>query len=154
MEPLIFVCSPFRGRGETEPERAAAQAANVEAARGYARLVVRAGGRPVVPHLLYPQFLDDADPLERAAGLRLARRDLLLCSELWLWDPPSEGMTGEILLALEVGIPVTFMGAAFDWLHAHELPGRIRLAEHVRFPGEVAITPVARQALALAGVIA
>lgn len=43
--------------------------ANVTAAIGYCRRVIREGYMPIASHLLYPQMLDDNIPVERELGL-------------------------------------------------------------------------------------
>lgn len=93
----IFVCSPLRGDYEQ----------NIVAARNYCKQVVNQGHRPFAPHLLYPQFLDDTDATDRAAGIAMAVDDLAECDELWAFgDRVSEGMAHEIALAKSLGIPV------------------------------------------------
>ena len=100
--PLIFVCSPYRG--ETE--------ANIQNARRYCRLVMKQGGIPFAPHLLFTQFLDDAIPKERERGLRMGTQMLGLCDELWVFGEPSEGMRMEIEQAGRLGIPVRRLDVA------------------------------------------
>lgn len=57
--PIVYICSPYAGD----------IAGNVDAARRYSRFAVDKGYIPIAPHLLFPQFLDDADPDERELGL-------------------------------------------------------------------------------------
>ena len=57
--PIVYICSPYAGD----------IAGNVDAARRYSRFAVDKGYIPIAPHLLYPQFLDDADPDERELGI-------------------------------------------------------------------------------------
>ena len=57
--PIVYICSPYAGN----------VTANVENARRYSRFAVDAGYIPIAPHLLFPQFLNDADPKERQLGL-------------------------------------------------------------------------------------
>ncbi len=57
--PIVYICSPYAGD----------VTANVENARRYSRFAVDAGYIPIAPHLLFPQFLNDADPKERQLGL-------------------------------------------------------------------------------------
>ena len=85
--PLVYICSPFAG----DVKR------NAEAARRYSRFAVARGAIPVTPHLLYPQFMDDSDPAERALALRFAQVLLDKCSEVWVFGGRvSEGMRAEI----------------------------------------------------------
>ena len=50
--PIVYICSPYAGDVQ----------ANTEAARRYSRFAVETGYIPIAPHLLFPQFLNDADP--------------------------------------------------------------------------------------------
>lgn len=61
MMKKVFICSPYRG----DVER------NVALAKAHARFAARCGYCPVVPHLMYPQFLKDSDPDERILGITL-----------------------------------------------------------------------------------
>ena len=94
--PLIFVCSPYRGDKET----------NTQNARRYCRLVLKQGGIPFAPHLLFTQFLDEGKAEERRLGLHLGAEMLRLCDELWAFGKPTEGMRMEIEQAERLGIPV------------------------------------------------
>lgn len=68
-DPVIYVCSPYAGDPEGNSKRA------VE----YCRTVWECGGIPLAPHLLFPRFMDDDNPDEREAGLRMARKLLTMC---------------------------------------------------------------------------
>ena len=94
--PLIFVCSPYRGDIET----------NTQNARRYCRLVLKQGGIPFAPHLLFTQFLDEGKAEERRLGLHLGAQMLKLCDEAWAFGEPTEGMRMEIELAGRLGVPV------------------------------------------------
>lgn len=85
--PLIFVCSPYR-------------------ASRYCRLVMKQGGIPFAPHLLFTQFLDEDKAAERRQGLRMGMEMLKLCDELWAFGEPTEGMEMEIAQAERLGVPV------------------------------------------------
>jgi len=95
---LIFVCSPFAGDVEK----------NIANARKYCRFVMKQGNVPFAPHLLFPQFLDDAVPAERQAGIEAGLLVLESCSELWCFGSKiSSGMKAEIEKAgTTLGIPV------------------------------------------------
>jgi hypothetical protein len=94
---LIFICSPFAGDME----------GNIVRARKYARFAMEQGHIPFVPHLLFPQFLDDADPAERKQGVDMGLSVLGLCHELWSFgSEPSPGMAAEIDWAEKLNIPV------------------------------------------------
>lgn len=72
MKP-IYICSPYAGNIEE----------NIRFARAACRYAAKQGFTPVAPHLLYPQFLNDAVPAERDAGMRMGLRLLSACDELW-----------------------------------------------------------------------
>ena len=94
--PYAYICSPFRG--DTE--------ANTENARNYCRQAYDAGYIPLVPHLYFPQFLDDNNLKERAEGLAMAMELLMLCDVLIICaDEITEGMAQEIAFAEELGLP-------------------------------------------------
>ena len=85
--PIVYICSPFAG--DTEK--------NVEAAKRYSRYAVDAGYIPIAPHLLFPQFLNDADPDERELGLFFGNALMSKCSEIWVFGSRrSAGMQTEI----------------------------------------------------------
>jgi hypothetical protein len=45
--PIVFICSPFAGDIE----------GNMKKAKSYGRFAISEGVVPVIPHLMYPQFL-------------------------------------------------------------------------------------------------
>ena len=85
--PIVYICSPFAGEVEK----------NIEAARNYSRFAVDKGYIPIAPHLLFPQFLNDADPRERQLGLFFGNALMSKCSEVWVFgNRISTGMAAEI----------------------------------------------------------
>ena len=85
--PIVYICSPYAGD----------IAGNVDAARRYSRFAVDKGYIPIAPHLLYPQFLDDADPDERELGIFFGNAIMSKCSEVWVFGSRiSAGMQAEI----------------------------------------------------------
>lgn len=97
---LVFVCSPYRG-DEVE---------NIANARKYCRLVAGCGYIPIAPHLLFPQFLDDSDEIQRLKGIHMGLELLKLCSKMWIFaNEVTEGMELEIKKAKELEIPIQFM---------------------------------------------
>ena len=85
--PIVYICSPYAGD----------IAGNVDAARRYSRFAVDKGYIPVAPHLLFPQFLDDADPDERKLGIFFGNAIMSKCSEVWVFGSRiSAGMQAEI----------------------------------------------------------
>lgn len=92
--PMVYICSPYAGNIE----------ANVAEARRYCRFAVDKGYIPVAPHLLYPQFLNDADPDERELGMFFGNVLMSKCHELWVCgNRISSGMEAEIARAKRKG---------------------------------------------------
>jgi hypothetical protein len=85
--PLVYVCSPFSGD----------TLKNTENARRYSRFAFEQGRIPIAPHLLFTQFLDDHDPIEREMGMHFGNVLMSLCREVWVFgDIISPGMDAEI----------------------------------------------------------
>lgn len=85
--PIVYICSPFSGEIES----------NQENARRYCRFAVGRGCIPLAPHLLFPQFLNDADPAERELAMRMNMALLSKCAEVWVFgNRVSKGMAMEI----------------------------------------------------------
>ena len=94
---LVYIASPYAGDIEN----------NVEAAKEYCRAAMEEGVTPVAPHLLYPQFLDDSDPMQRSLGTHAGPELLARCDELWVCGPDiSPGMKREIQFAEALGLPI------------------------------------------------
>lgn len=97
----VYICSRYRADDRHTVEdnvKRALSACNYAATKGYA---------PYAPHLYLPQCLDDNDPAERAAGMRIGQEFLKICDEVWQWGATvSEGMAAELALAKELGIPI------------------------------------------------
>lgn len=97
--PLIYICSPYRGDVEN----------NIQKAKNYCRFVVEEGKCPLAPHLFFPQFLDDNIESERQQGLQLNSNFLNLCDELWVFgEEISQGMQFEIDLAKYLNKKIIF----------------------------------------------
>ena len=110
--PSVFICSPYRPVLTDPILRANELIDNLKLARDAAALASYRGYEPVVPHLFYPQFLDDAVPEERKLGIELGLKALERCSALWIVSLRiSEGMSAEIKRAQELGIPVLVFSA-------------------------------------------
>ncbi|MEL7608835.1 MAG: DUF4406 domain-containing protein [Bacillota bacterium] len=85
--PIVYICSPYAGDVEK----------NVTAAQRYSRFAVDKGFIPVAPHLLFPQFLNDADAAERQLGLFFGNALMSKCAEVWVFGSTiSAGMDTEI----------------------------------------------------------
>ena len=92
----VFVCSPYRGD----------VIANVALARRTCREVLARGDAPFAPHLLYPEFLDDADAAERDRGIGAGLVWLAVADEVLVVGNPTDGMRREIAAAEALGLPV------------------------------------------------
>ena len=106
MMKKVFICSPYRG----DVER------NVALAKAHARFAARCGYCPVVPHLMYPQFLKDSDPDERILGITLGVELMKICDEVWIFGSTiSNGMAFELEHASKLGIPVRLYSNDGRW---------------------------------------
>lgn len=93
--PIVYICSPYAGDIKE----------NVRNARRYSRFAVKKGYLPIAPHLLFPQFLNDADLNEREVGIYMGLIMLTKCVELWVFgERISEGMQREIKKAKVRGV--------------------------------------------------
>ena len=95
--PLVFICSPYAGDTDT----------NIRNARRFCRFAVEQNCIPIAPHLLFPQFLDDAKVSDRAVGLFFGKVLLGKCAELWVFgEEITSGMAAEIARAKYKGLPI------------------------------------------------
>ena len=110
---VIYVASPLRGN----------YTLNIEMAKTLGReLHVGSEGRliPFVPHLHFPQYLNDADEIERGVGMDAARYMLHVCDELWIFEGLglSDGMFKEETYAEGIGLPVRHFSTLTWWKKA------------------------------------
>ena len=114
-KPRVYICSPYRPIALNPILAANELIENLRLAKDAAAFASLRGCEPIVPHLYYPQFLDDNDPTERALGMELGLKALRACDELWIISPRiSSGMSAEIKEAQKCGIPVlVFTSAGF-----------------------------------------
>ena len=84
---LVFICSPYAGDIQ----------GNTMRAKRYGRFAVSKNTIPVIPILMYPQFLEDDDPDDRKLGLEMGLVLLERCREVWVFgERISNGMREEI----------------------------------------------------------
>lgn len=87
---IIFVCSPYSGD----------EAFNAEVAKAICRKITMMGHTPFASHLLFPQFLNESDPVERGRGIGMGLDFMAFCDEVWVFtdddDHMSEGMRIEV----------------------------------------------------------
>lgn len=96
---LVFICSPYAGDIEINTRRA----------KRYGRYAVTKKQIPIVPHLMYPQFLDEDNLEERELGLEMGLKLLSKCQELWVFgERVSSGMAAEIEKAERMKIPIRY----------------------------------------------
>lgn len=95
--PVVYICSPFSGD----------IAINAENARKYSRFAVDRNTIPIAPHLLFPQFMDDA--AERETAMSMNKTLLGRCDELWVFGRHvSNGMKIEICRAKSLGMKIRY----------------------------------------------
>lgn len=100
--PLVYICSRYAGDIES----------NTLAARHYCRFAVDSGYIPVASHLLYPQFLDDENPVERKLGLFFGNILMDKCDEIWIFGSElSPGMKAEYERAVRKGYRIRHFSA-------------------------------------------
>jgi hypothetical protein len=96
---IVFICSPFAGDIE----------GNTRRAKRYGRFAVTEKVVPIIPHLMYPQFLEEDDPEERQLGIDMGLTLLGKCQELWVFgNRISSGMGVEISKAKRWNIPIRY----------------------------------------------
>lgn len=101
----IFICSPYRGDIK----------ANTKKAKNYVLLTVACGYVPIVPHLYFPQFLNDDQTHERMKGILLGTELMKVCDEFWLMGCDiTKGMEFELEKAKENKIPVALYDEDFN----------------------------------------
>lgn len=97
---LVYIISPYAGNVQ----------ANVAFAIRCCRMAIQQGFVPIAVHLLYPQILNDKDPVEREVGLELGLNILRHCAAAWVCGTRiSPGMEGEIQAAQQLNIPIKYV---------------------------------------------
>ncbi|MCD7708673.1 MAG: DUF4406 domain-containing protein [Clostridiales bacterium] len=84
---LVYICSRYSGNTE----------GNTEKARRYCWFATTKGVAPIAPHLLLPQFLDEAT--ERRVAMGIDMEILRRCDEVWAFGCESgisAGMAAEL----------------------------------------------------------
>ena len=103
-----YICSPYRGKTE---EAVAEHTAYAVTLMEY--LLTTGEYAPIVPHLYFPQVLDDSWESDREIALRCGQHFLKKCDVMVAGCRYgiSEGMHMEIMIALEEGIPIIWIDA-------------------------------------------
>lgn len=96
---IVFICSPYKGDIEINTLRA----------KRYGRYAVTKEQVPIIPHLMYTQFLNEDSYEERAKGLEMGLMLLSKCQEIWVFGSRiSKGMEMEIKEAERMKIPIRY----------------------------------------------
>ena len=103
--------SRYNGEGYSDPTGYAALSGirreERAAKRAYRPLVYICS--PFAPHLLFPQFMDDGKPAERALAMFMNLVLLGKCEQLWVFGGTiSAGMAAEIEKAEKRNMPVRY----------------------------------------------
>ena len=104
MKKLVFVSTPFHAETVAEMQE------NIHLAQRICKKVMRDGYIPYAPHLLFPQFLDDADARQREEGIKAGIEMLRRCDALiFSGGKVTDGMVQEMNAASDLGIPVVYL---------------------------------------------
>ena len=97
--PLVYICSPYAGD----------IARNTRRARSFCRYATERNRIPIAPHLLFPQFLNDADEEQRALGIFMGCVLMTKCAEVWVFgNNITSGMAMEIEKAEKRGMIIRY----------------------------------------------
>lgn len=105
-KPLIYVCAAYSGTDD------------YNRILKFGQYVVNKGYIPIIPHTMLHGVIDNANPQQRADGLEVARQLIKMCDAVWVFGrekSASEGMTAEIKLAGDFGIPVRYIDVTAVW---------------------------------------
>ena len=103
--PLVYICSPYSG--DTK--------GNIKRAQKFCRFALEERNIPLAPHLMFPQFMNDANEKEHDLAIFM---DIILmgkCQEVWvLGDVISNGMGIEIEKAKKRRQKVRYFNSKFE----------------------------------------
>lgn len=118
-----FICSPYRGDIE----------GNTKLARKFGCHAAKCGYIPIIPHLVFPQFLDDNNPEERILGITMGAELLKSCDLMWIVGTElTTGMQYELDIAKEAQIPIRLYDRAFNRISSKTLTIDDRVNEEFR----------------------
>lgn len=102
---ISYICSPYRAKNEEQKQK------HIEYARELMRGIFYCDLLPIVPHLLYPQVLDDNDKFERIMALNLCEEWIVKSDVIYVGNRYgiSEGMKQEIALAEKLGKEIIYL---------------------------------------------
>lgn len=109
----IFICSPYRGNTRMNTARAIC----------YAEQVAAEGKIPIVPHLYFPIFLDENNPVQRMNGIEMGLELMEICDEVYVFGfEITEGMRFELDHARQIKKPVRLFDLDFNPVNVRTLP--------------------------------
>lgn len=123
----IFICSPLKGSPDCPEGRLQSSQivpGHIHLARTLCKAVVSDIVIPIAPHLYFPQFLDDSNPIQREVGCMFSLALLRECDGVVVYDGCcgiSDGMKAEIEEADKLGIKVAYLCS----LHELEIKGAL-----------------------------
>lgn len=95
---LVYLAAPYSGDVQFNIARIKHEARKIALENQIA---------PIIPHLMYPEILDDDNEYERALGINMDLDLICACDELWYFgDNITKGMAAEIEYAKVKNIPV------------------------------------------------
>ena len=99
--PIVYICSPF-SQGDKKQ--------NIINARRYCKYATTENCIPFAPHLLFPQFLNDSNPDERALAFQMNKILMGKCDELWVFGTTyTLGMQKEMKWAKKKKLHIRFI---------------------------------------------
>lgn len=89
-----FICSPYSSVAKDVWE----MQDNADLAKEYAKYALDMGYIPIVPHIYFPQFLNEFNGVDRNIGMTCGLELLKDCDEMWVFNyiEESVGMNAEI----------------------------------------------------------
>jgi len=101
---IVYICTRFSAKTQEQFDK------QLEVTKNISREVVLAGHEVIVPHLYYPQFLNDDDIAERLIGTQSAIKLLDVCDSLvvYIGLGISSGMKAEIETARQKEMQVIY----------------------------------------------
>lgn len=102
---IIYIATPYRAKTKDQFEK------QLNYTKDLAAKQVAEDNDVIVPHLYYPQFLNDDIPEERVAGMESAKRLIKVCGKVLVGAKHgiSQGVQAEIDYAKENNILVEFV---------------------------------------------
>lgn len=103
----IFICSPYQGNNCSSGTEE-----HLRIAKALCKTIASDTVMPIAPHLYFPQFLDDSNPVQRQAGCMFSLALLRECAGMVVFVGCcgiSAGMHAEIAEAKKMGIKYAYV---------------------------------------------